>query len=311
MDNGEKKEILVSVIMSVYSEPQIYLKQSIESILNQTHKNLEFIIIVDKPDNKETILFINQYKEKDDRIKLIINDSNIGLVKSLNKGLSISKAEYVVRMDADDIAYEDRIKKQLIFMINNGIDILGGGVEIIDKNGIIKNNFTSNITGVDNVKKILALSNIIPHPTWMVRKDVYLKLKGYREIFTCEDYDFLLRAVKQGYKIDNLNECILKYRYLEQSISRSNALTQFLTMKNLQKIYRNKTEYVDVKIKNITKEKELSFMRANKKILRASDSFNQRNVAKSIFYMAQAIILSPYSFIKIKDILYIKLKYGR
>ena len=91
-------EHCVSVIMCVYNEQEIWLREAIESILSQTYNNIEFIIILDNPHNYELKEIINEYSMKDSRIKLIVNEKNIGLIKSLNKGLGISKGKYIARL---------------------------------------------------------------------------------------------------------------------------------------------------------------------------------------------------------------------
>ena len=98
----------ISVIMSTYKEPIEWIRRAIESILNQTYKNLEFIIVVDAPTYKELISLLNNYKDKDDRVKVVVNDSNIGLVESLNKALSLCNGSYVARMYADDKSLPER-----------------------------------------------------------------------------------------------------------------------------------------------------------------------------------------------------------
>ncbi|MBQ3687162.1 MAG: glycosyltransferase family 2 protein, partial [Treponema sp.] len=104
------EDVLVSVIMSVHNEPKEFLDAATESILNQTHSNLEFIII-DDCSNYETRKIIAGKKDK--RIQVYHNEENLGLTKSLNRALSHCKGKYVARMDADDISYADRIEKQL------------------------------------------------------------------------------------------------------------------------------------------------------------------------------------------------------
>ena len=99
----------VSVIMSTYKEPIEWIQQSVDSILNQTYKNLEFIIIVDNPEYAELVSLLNDYADSDDRISVVVNNNNIGLVKSLNKALSFCTGEYVARMDADDISLPERL----------------------------------------------------------------------------------------------------------------------------------------------------------------------------------------------------------
>ncbi len=103
-------EDLISVIMSTYNESVSELRESIESVLKQTYSNIEFIIVIDNPNNEELSAFI--YSFDDPRIRVIKNDRNIGLVNSLNKAICQSKGKYLARMDADDICEANRLKLQ-------------------------------------------------------------------------------------------------------------------------------------------------------------------------------------------------------
>ena len=119
----------ISVLMSVYHEPIDWLALSVDSILNQSFSDFEFIIIVDDPNNQEAINYIRQKEEEDNRIVLLINEENVGLTKSLNKGLKIAKGNYIARMDADDISYPERFEKQFTFMESHpSVILLGTGV---------------------------------------------------------------------------------------------------------------------------------------------------------------------------------------
>lgn len=160
----------VSVIMSVYNEKNIYLENSINSILNQSYKNIEFIIVLDNPDNKEAEKTILRFMNHDKRIIFIKNSYNIGLTKSLNKALNKISGDYVCRMDADDISYSKRIEWQINHIKAYDIDLLGGGKDDIDENGNIVNKFKYVPNGIDKVRKLLEISNVIYHPTWMVKK---------------------------------------------------------------------------------------------------------------------------------------------
>jgi len=113
-----------SVIMATYKESIECLKQSIESIINQTYNDFEFIIILDNPDNKEHIAFINDYVCKDERIKFYINDKNMGLTNTLNRGLKLAEGKYICRMDADDVSMPDRIEKQLHYLNQYHYDLI-------------------------------------------------------------------------------------------------------------------------------------------------------------------------------------------
>ena len=127
---------IVSVIMSIYKEPLEWLHESIDSILYQTFKDFEFIIICDNPEYKEGIELLNEYRKKDDRIIIINNVKNIGLTKSLNKGLAVAKGKYIARMDADDIAMPNRFEHQITYLDKNtDLVAIGSSVSIIDEKG--------------------------------------------------------------------------------------------------------------------------------------------------------------------------------
>ena len=111
------------------------LKQSIESIINQTYNDFEFIIILDNPDNKEHIAFINDYVCKDERIKFYINDKNMGLTNTLNRGLKLAEGKYICRMDADDISELYRMEHQKKYLEENDFDLIGGISQMIDEDG--------------------------------------------------------------------------------------------------------------------------------------------------------------------------------
>ena len=138
-ENCENK---ISVIMSVYNEKKEWLQMSINSILNQSFKNFEFIIVLDNPDNIELKAVLEQFAAKDSRIKLIYNKKNMGLVYSLNSALKVAKGEYIARMDADDISELDRLEVQYnYFEQNPDIDFVSGFIRIIDE--------FDNVIGID------------------------------------------------------------------------------------------------------------------------------------------------------------------
>ena len=127
------KNIDISVIMGVYNEKIEWVEKAILSIINQTYTNFEFIVILDNPQNEELKNLISEFSLKDKRIKLYVNEENIGLINTLNKGLKLAKGKYIARMDADDISCGDRFEKQINFLEqNNNIVLVGGLNEYID-----------------------------------------------------------------------------------------------------------------------------------------------------------------------------------
>lgn len=221
-------EDLISVIMSTYNESTNEIIESVKSILNQSYKNIEFIIVIDNPDNIELISCLNEFE--DSRIRLIKNNENCGLVKSLNKAISVSKGKYIVRMDADDISNIERIDLQKKYMDDNKLDLVGGSIYLIDENDnfISKQHFPCHQF---LIRLFMKWGSCIPHPTWLVKKEVYNTLGGYRDVPKCEDYDFICRALQTNFKIGNVDEYILKYRIRPESVSNSNKGAQYLLRK--------------------------------------------------------------------------------
>lgn len=231
---------MISVIMSTYKEDERLLRESIESILNQTYRDFEYIIILDYPDNDVHKSVIEEYALKDDRIHFYINEKNMGLTDSLSRGLSLCHGEYIARMDADDISLPDRLERQMKYLEKNHYDLIGGITEMINENGSLLYSIKSVPTDPKKINKALRYSQCIAHPTWLGRKEVFEKNAGYRHMPLCEDYDFTLRAVLNGFVVSNLNEAVLKYRMTSNSISRSNLFEQYLYMSYITNEYKNK-----------------------------------------------------------------------
>ena len=210
---------LISVIMSVYNGEK-YLVQAIDSILNQTYQNFEFIIIDDcSTDNSSHIL--QEYAQKDSRIKIIKKEKNIGIkgfIENLNLGISIAKGKYIARMDQDDVSLPERFQKQVDFLENNPeITLVGAQLNLINEQNKITGEAIAALQHRDIVKRITSQIQLF-HPVIMFRKDQNIQ---YREKFLyCEDYDLYLNLITQGKKLANLNEKLLHYRILESSISR-------------------------------------------------------------------------------------------
>lgn len=232
----------ISIIMSVYKEEKIELKNSIESILNQSYKNFEFIIVIDNPTEKWREEFIRAYD--DSRIKIYVNEINIGLPNSLNFALEKVTGSYIARMDADDISLENRLERQIKYLKSHSYDLCGCNIQCFFEDK--EQQLVIYPALPENVSKLLREKNCVAHPTWLGKKEVFEKLNGYRDIFSCEDYDFLIRADKEGFKIANLQETLLKYRLSPTSISRKNPGKQEL-IANLLKVSYRKGKIVSLK----------------------------------------------------------------
>lgn len=191
----------ISVIMSVFNEENYLIIDSVESILNQSYENLEFIIVLDNPNNNEAYKLLKEYANKDTRVKLIINENNIGLTESLNKALKIASGEYIARMDADDISLSNRLEIQLNYMKNNpDIDLIASNAIIIDNNKVELYRTNNYGNSINKCRKAIEYKNVFIHPSWMFKKEILKKLIQYNEVPKAEDYDFVCRLNLNGYK---------------------------------------------------------------------------------------------------------------
>ena len=213
---------IISVLLCTYNEPLKYLKLSIESILSQTYTNIQLIIVNDNPKRADMADLLAAYAREDSR-------SNIGLVSSLNAGLKNAIGKYIARMDADDIATKDRLEKQLEFLQVKSYDIVGCNAIKIDENGK-EIGYLNVPTAHEKIKEYQLYGGCVLHPTWLGKREVFEKLKGYRSVYACEDFDFILRAIQNGFKIGNMPAYGLFYRIRTESVSNKANIRQKLTM---------------------------------------------------------------------------------
>lgn len=212
---------MISVVMSVYNAEK-YLDEAIESILNQTYKDFEFIIINDGSTDK-SLEIIEKYKKEDERVDLISRE-NRGLIASLNEGIQKARGKYIARMDADDISLPTRFEKQIELMESKDIDICGGNYLSINSDGSL---FSLNLTPQSHELCTLSLVSKVPfaHPTVMIRKEFLEKYSleyGQSNFQKAEDLDLWLRMHEKGAKFGNVSELTLKYRIIENSLSKLN-----------------------------------------------------------------------------------------
>ena len=293
-----------SVIMATYKESIECLKQSIESIINQTYNDFEFIIILDNPDNKEHIAFINDYVCKDERIKFYINDKNMGLTNTLNRGLELAEGKYICRMDADDISELYRMEHQKKYLEENDFDLIGGISQMIDEDGNTIYSIKKVPTNFKKIKKCIKYNQVISHPTWFGKKEVFDKLNGYRNMPLCEDYDFTLRAILQGFKISNVNECVLKYRMTKDSISRSNLFEQYLFARYITKQYSEGkvSEVEEAKAyvkKNLSDKNAKHYLNGNERFNNALNNLEEKQYIQFIANGIALLFTSKYYLDKI------------
>lgn len=217
------KAKLVSVIMPVYNA-QEYLRDAIESMVDQTYKNIELIIINDgSTDSSESI--IKEYAEEYPQI-IAVSRENRGLIKTLNEEIEMAKGEYIVRMDADDISKIRRIEKQVEFMEEHP-DVMMSGCyfEILAEKTATPERLEATyklqdkINSYDNdMQQDLFMGYTILHATWIIRRELLNNIGVYSEQYShCEDGELLFRVLANNYKIGVVKERLYQYRIYEAS----------------------------------------------------------------------------------------------
>lgn len=206
---------LVSVIIPVYNGG-VYLQDAINSIMHQTYKNIEIIIINDgSNDGSKEVL--DCMKKSDSRIKLFHRE-NSGIVETLNFGLTVSTGEYIARMDADDVAHPTRIEKQLAKLHHENLILCGSQVEFIGS----RSGISVLPTAALHCKIQSLFSTPVFHPTVMFKK---VEVKYDRGLQDAEDYKLWVDLLELG-NVENINEPLLKYRVHKNQVSRKYNINQ-------------------------------------------------------------------------------------
>ncbi len=196
-------EELISVIMPVYNVEK-FISKAIQSILNQSYSNFEFII-VDDCSTDATYGICQKYADEDPRIKLFRNEKNSQIEFSLNKALEKSSGKYIARMDGDDISDKFRLERMKKYLEEHqDIKLVGTSAVTIDENGF-EIGKTVFLNDFNLIRKTCLLKTPVAH-IWMTYKSIYDELKGYRKLFATEDYDFILRLISAGYKCTNISD---------------------------------------------------------------------------------------------------------
>ncbi len=209
-----KHEPAISVVLPVYNAER-YIAAAILSILNQTFTDFELIIVDDGSTDNSTAVICSF---KDERIKYHKNETNLKLVATLNRGFSLAKGKYIARMDADDIAYPERLQEQYKFLEEHPeVGLCGtwyrsfGNIDAISK---------LEVEHFEILFKLLYQFHFL-HPSWMIRKDIVIKYNIEYKILYGEDYDFVYQLLPYT-RFANLPKVLMDYRQFADSMSKSN-----------------------------------------------------------------------------------------
>jgi len=204
----------VSIIIPYFNKKR-FIEKTIKSILNQTYKNFEVIIIYDDI-KKDDLSFINSFKYLDKRIKIIINKKNLGAGLSRNIGIFKSKGKYISFIDADDTWKKNKLYEQINFMKSNNLLITHTSYDIVNSKG--------NKIGERKARNFLNLKSLLKScdiglSTVTLKKSIFKKNLKFSNMKTKEDFVFWLKLLEKNYKIYSLPKNLTKWTKLDNSLS--------------------------------------------------------------------------------------------
>jgi glycosyltransferase involved in cell wall biosynthesis len=237
----------INIIMPVYNQEK-YIVQSIRSILDQTFKDFALLLINDG--STDATVDVVERNFSDERIKIIHNDQNRGLIYSLNKGLKLAAdAEFISRMDGDDIAFPQRFEKQIAFMEKHpAVGILGTNIQLYKDNKVTK---TVRYPAThDKIVASMLCVNALAHPTLLIRSSLFKDGDKYSEEFPkFEDYALWIALIGKT-EFANLDEVLLYYRIHDKSVSASYGKEMDATHRMVSKIIRLYANHIPVLLSN-------------------------------------------------------------
>ena len=215
----------VSVLTPIYNTNPIHLREMIESILNQTFKDFEFLILNDSPDNKEIEKIVLEYAKHDKRIKYSKNKKNMGITPSRNKLIKMARGEYLAVFDHDDISVPERLEKEVKYLDENHyVGVVSGWIKLFGDKDEIWQYPEKDI----DIKIRLTDNCLINHSASMIRKSVLIDNNiEYEEFYSpAEDYRLWTRLMDVTH-FYNIPEILLNYRFFDNNTSKKQADKMF------------------------------------------------------------------------------------
>ncbi|WP_026506357.1 glycosyltransferase family 2 protein [Butyrivibrio sp. MC2013] len=216
----ERTQKLVSVIITTYKRPVDVLMRGVRSVLDQTYDNLELIIINDHPDEESSLEISSALSALgDDRICYYVNESNSGACYSRNRGIRMSKGEYIALLDDDDSWEPDKLERHLPFFDDPQVAMVYGGMNYYSNNRVRR--FYPYIKDDDIFPEIVGGNAIGGCSVPVIRRSILDEVGMFDEAFpSCQDLDLWIRICKD-HKVTSINECLTNYYYSDEAITRS------------------------------------------------------------------------------------------
>lgn len=291
----------VTVLLPLYNESIKFVKEALDSILNQTFSEIKIYITLDNPQNYLLEEYIRKQQMNDHRIKFSVNEKNLGLAATLNKMISTVDTKYIARMDADDISYNKRLKEQFRFMQEHpDVDLCGCNAIYIDQEGkkLKKNEWIPQQH--NTIQTCLEFKNCMFHPTYFAKKTIMEQVQYRETLQYAQDYDFLCRCIELGYILANLNQYLLYYRI--GKVSELKLLKQSMTAYYIKKYYQERrlcekngiAEEIEKDMERSGKERLLCNVSVRKTIREIKNYLIKGKILEAIKYTGY--LLKPHKY---------------
>lgn len=270
----------VSVLMPVYNGAQ-YLQEAIDSILEQTYKDFEFII-VDDGSTDESAAIIAKNVTQDNRLVVLRNENNSGICVTLNKGLAAARGRYIVRMDCDDIALPERIERQVAFMDQRSdVGVAGCNIDMFYSDHPENHNVHSFDVDSYECRAGLLFATCVAHPAVIIRKSVLVKHNlQYDDYFRgMEDY-YLWWQISKYAQITNLPELLLRYRLHAKQVTQTQVNDDFI---------RRQREFLDQRIADMGVSLATDELNVLERYLVANNSFDDEKLEAFIIVLRKLL----------------------
>ncbi len=232
-----------SVLMSVYAgEKAKYLRESLESMYAQTHPTNDFVLVCDGPLNESLDKIVGEYeKARPDSFHVLRMKKNLGVGACANAGIKVCQNEFVVKMDSDDIAKPNRCERQLKLMADKPkLTMCGAFIEEFDTDTGEKIAVKKTPVKNDEIYSYAKRRNPFNNQTLVFRKSFAKKIGGYDTVKRCEDYDFVVRMLKNGAVGENIPEILVDYRVSQSNYKRRRNLANTKSFIGVRwRIYRS------------------------------------------------------------------------
>ena len=234
-DIQDSSSPLVSVVMATYRHDSLpFLKEAIDSVLNQTHTHLELIVATDGPVSEDTGRYLDSLASTEPRLRIHALPENRGPAAARNAGIAQANGEYIAILDADDLAKSERIEKQLKFLVDNGYDAVGSCYDLLDSQGTVTRTKSVPITPSE-IRRWLCWFNPIGNSTVLAKAEL-LKQHPYSEAihsntvsFDGEDYALWVTLIKEGHILANQPESLVQFREADNFLAKRKGWIPFRT----------------------------------------------------------------------------------